>query len=145
MVRVRAIVRRRKYFSIAPDEIAAQGAARCTHTINHPHHNSPDPDHPSTSRHQQASSCKPAASFLHTPPAHVSKLILIVSFSTCATWRRNFFLNLKSAHSAGSAGRGIRRLLDGLEELHRILLLRSLGGSLGGSSTFERLRGRGPR
>jgi hypothetical protein len=26
MVRVRAIVRRRKYFSIAPDEIAAQGA-----------------------------------------------------------------------------------------------------------------------
>lgn len=32
MVRVRAIVRRRKYFSIAPDEIAAQGEARCTHT-----------------------------------------------------------------------------------------------------------------
>ena len=35
-------------------------------------------------------------------------------------------------------GRGTRRLLDGLEECHRIIFL-SLGGSLGGSSTLERL------
>ena len=42
-------------------------------------------------------------------------------------------LDLKFARSAGSPGRGTRRLLDGLEELNRIILrsLLSLGGSLG--------------
>jgi hypothetical protein len=35
MVRVRAIVRRRKYFSIAPDEIAAQGAVHPYRNLLH--------------------------------------------------------------------------------------------------------------